>query len=379
MFLGNDGGLYHSTDRGDNTTKVNGLPITQFYTSEIDFQQPHRLYGGTQDNGTIRTLTGGVNAWSSIYGGDGFRVRVDPTDSRYVYAEFQYGGFGRSVNGGNSFSYGLDGVPGGDRKNWNTPYILDPVDPSILYLGTQRLYKSENRAESWNDVSASLPARWVTSVMADPTDPNAAYVTFSGFRYGEQIGHVYKTENAGDNWIDISGDFPDIPVNAILVIPTPRMLCIATDIGVYTSTNDGISWELPGTDLPNLIITDLTWHSGENFLVAATYGRGMYKLDLNKTVSTEVLSRPIAATVYPNPFSTQTAVRFNAGISGNHTVSLYNTNGRLVRTLHSGHLARGAYEMTLDGTALAPGIYVCVISSVGIASDENVRIVKIGR
>jgi hypothetical protein len=283
----------------------------------------------------------------------------------------------------NAISLDLTGNPPQANVTYGTitTISVSPFDTKVMYVGTDngKVQMSTDRGESWNDVSASLPDRWVTSVMADPTDPNAAYVTFSGFRYGEQIGHVYKTENAGDNWIDISGDFPDIPVNAILVIPTPRMLCIATDIGVYTSTNDGISWELPGTDLPNLIITDLTWHSGENFLVAATYGRGMYKLDLNKTVSTEVLSRPIATTVYPNPFSTQTAVRFNAGISGNHTVSLYNTNGRLVRTLHSGHLARGAYEMTLDGTALAPGIYVCVISSVGIASDENVRIVKIGR
>jgi hypothetical protein len=357
---------------------------------------------------------------------------VDPTDSRYVYAEFQYGGFGRSVNGGNSFSYGLDGVPGGDRKNWNTPYILDPVDPSILYLGTQRLYKSENRAESWNaispdltgnppqanvtygtittisvspldtkvmyvgtdngkvqmstdggeswnDVSASLPDRWVTSVMADPTDPNAAYVTFSGFRYGEQIGHVYKTENAGDNWIDISGDFPDIPVNAILVIPTPRMLCIATDIGVYTSTNDGISWELPGTDLPNLIITDLTWHSGENFLVAATYGRGMYKLDLNKTVSTQTESYSQHAMAYPNPFVESTTIRFVAHESGEHAISLYHSEGRLMKTVNSGHLTSGEHAITIDVTGLPHGLYTCLISSPQSKSTGVVKIIKSSR
>ena len=69
----------------------------RFYTCEIDRSFPERLYGGAQDNGTVRTMTGSPNDWQNIYPGDGFRVLVDPIDNRYVYAEYQYGVFGLSL------------------------------------------------------------------------------------------------------------------------------------------------------------------------------------------------------------------------------------------------------------------------------------------
>ncbi|NIT59634.1 MAG: hypothetical protein GWN00_26465, partial [Aliifodinibius sp.] len=73
-------------------SKVLNLPITQFYAATVDHNNPLRLYGGTQDNGTLRTLTGQLNDWTEIYGGDGFYVIVDPTNSNIIYAEYQYGG-----------------------------------------------------------------------------------------------------------------------------------------------------------------------------------------------------------------------------------------------------------------------------------------------
>jgi photosystem II stability/assembly factor-like uncharacterized protein len=84
IINGNDGGVYISTTGGNNWNFVNTLPITQFYTNEIDYQYPLRLYGGAQDNNTSRTMTGAVNDWEVIYGGDGFYVLVDPTDDNYV-------------------------------------------------------------------------------------------------------------------------------------------------------------------------------------------------------------------------------------------------------------------------------------------------------
>mgnify|MGYP001796311698 CR=1 FL=1 len=81
VVAGNDGGIYRSSNGGQTWSKINDLPITQFYTSEVDNQLPQRLYGGTQDNGTIRTLSGSASGWNIIYGGDGFFVRVDPSDN----------------------------------------------------------------------------------------------------------------------------------------------------------------------------------------------------------------------------------------------------------------------------------------------------------
>ncbi len=124
VVVGNDGGVYKSLNSGSSWTKVSIMPITQFYTCEVDYQFPNRYYGGTQDNGTNRTLTGNLNDWQQIFGGDGFYILVDPSNNNFVYAESQYGGFGRSTNGGSSFNYGLNGVSGSDRFNWILRLLL---------------------------------------------------------------------------------------------------------------------------------------------------------------------------------------------------------------------------------------------------------------
>ncbi|MFQ5335273.1 MAG: hypothetical protein ACE5DN_04295, partial [Flavobacteriales bacterium] len=249
VIAGNDGGIYISNNGGSSWNSVNELPNMQFYACTMDYTYPTRLYGGTQDNGTKRTLSGNINGYSSIFGGDGFQCIVDPTDNNYIYAESQYGYIGRSTNGGASFNIATIGISNGDRKNWNTPIRMHPLDPNTLFTGTHRLYKSTNRAQnwsaisgdltngsgggnlvygtitaisisavdsltiwvgtddgnvqmspdggsSWNNVTGSLPKRWVTSVVADPYDAATAYVTISGYRFDEFLPHVFKTTDA---------------------------------------------------------------------------------------------------------------------------------------------------------------------------------------
>ena len=152
VILGNDGGVYLSEDGGITSQKLNGLPITQFYRGTMDEQYPERLYGGTQDNGTNRTLTGNVDDWEEINGGDGFFVLVDPTDNNFIYSESQNGVFARSINGGQSFVSALNGFQS-SRNNWNTPVVFDPNNSEVLYMGGNRLNKSVNRANSWNPIS----------------------------------------------------------------------------------------------------------------------------------------------------------------------------------------------------------------------------------
>jgi photosystem II stability/assembly factor-like uncharacterized protein len=140
ILAGNDGGLYLAVTGPGSWIKVLDLPITQYYAITADHQLPARLYGGTQDNGTMRTLTGNLNDWQAIYGGDGFYCLVDPTNNSYVYAESQYGGLGRSTDGGTSFQGATSGISGSDRINWSMPVVMDPSNPATLYCGTQRVY-----------------------------------------------------------------------------------------------------------------------------------------------------------------------------------------------------------------------------------------------
>jgi photosystem II stability/assembly factor-like uncharacterized protein len=371
--LGNDGGIYVTQNGGNSWTFLNNLPITQFYTCEVDYQYPQRLYGGTQDNGTNRTMTGQTGDWENIYGGDGFYVLVDPVNNNYVYAEYQYGALARSTNGGNSFASATSGISSSDRNNWNTPVIFNPLNPKSLYYGANRLYKTKNRAvswsvispdlsdgpgqgnvtygtitaiavspvdtniiyagtddgnvwtsrnngENWTDITLGLPDRWVTSLAADPLDTQVAYVTFSGYRYNEYIPHVLRTADGGDSWMDITGNLPEAPVNKILVDPVlPQILYIGTDMGVFMSTDLGVSWFLAGIGLPNLPIPDLKFHQPTRTLIAATYGRSMYSIHIPESIVSvnypEKGSCKGEISLSPNPVSGMLNVDFPDGFT----------------------------------------------------------------
>ncbi|MFI5407468.1 MAG: T9SS type A sorting domain-containing protein, partial [Nitrososphaerales archaeon] len=135
--------------------------------------------------------------------------------------------------------------------------------------------------------------RWITRVAVDPDDAMIAYVTLSGFRYDEYLPHVFRTTNAGISWLDISSNLPDAPVNDIIVDPdSTERLYVGTDVGVFVSDNLGSTWNYLGSDLPNAPITDLVFHNPTRKLIAATYGRSMYSIDLSQN--------PAITLVFPN-------------------------------------------------------------------------------
>ena len=342
IYCGNDGGFYTSDNGGASWNYVNNLPISQFYTCEIDAKNPERLYGGTQDNGTWRTLTGGTSDWQQILSADGFVSLVNPMDNNYVYASAQNGAFYRSTNGGQTFSGALSGMGLTDRRNWKTPVVMAPDNPATLYYGSNRLYRSTNHANTWTAISPDLtkgsgggnlvygtltaiavspknpqiiycgtddgtvsvtsdggfnwskitnglPNRWVTAIEADPFDENTAYITFSGYKWWDYQPHVLKTKNKGNTWQDISGNLPEAPVNDIIADPSPtaqnagsgsQVYYVATDFGVFTTYNGGVKWEIVGTGLPLVSVMDMTFHAATRTLVAATHGRSMYRINL---------------------------------------------------------------------------------------------------
>jgi len=143
---GNDGGINISTNAGVSWGSHAFIPATQFYEIGLDANNPEKIYGGTQDNGTNRTPDGGINNWQHIFGGDGFYVIVDHTNPNIIFAESQFGNLGKSTNGGNSFSNATNGINGSQPTNWSTPVVMDPNDNNILYYGTDRVYRTTNSA-----------------------------------------------------------------------------------------------------------------------------------------------------------------------------------------------------------------------------------------
>ena len=336
LITGHDGGVDVSYSTGSSCTRFVDLPVTQFYAITADPSLPYRLYGGTQDNSTPRTLSGGTDDWDVIYYGDGFYTLVDPRDSDVIYAEYQWGGLGKSTNGGYSWNFISDFD--GDRTNWMTPYTMDPQNPDILYLGTYRVWKTTNGGSNWNaissdltdgpgagnltygtittidvspvnqqviyvgtddahvqvttngggvwtDISTGLPERWVTRVTPHPDSAAVVYVSLSGYKEIDYIPHLLRSSNYGASWTDISANLPEAPINDVIVDPDyPDYLYVGTDFGVFYSWNDGQDWAALGNSLPTSSVFDIHLTESRE-LVAGTHGRSMWKFVLGSAPS----------------------------------------------------------------------------------------------
>ena len=422
---------------GLNWTWVNNLPITQFYDIEIDYLNPARLIGGTQDNNTIRTSTGSVNGWDAILGGDGFYLLVDYTRSNVVYAEYQWGMLHKSINYGNSMSY-IGGAWSNDRVNWSAPVVMHPQNPNILYFGTYRVWRTSNGGNYWSavsqdltrgddgstyhtittlavsgidpdivlagtddgkvhisvdggalwtDISTGLPDRWITRVAADPFDVNTIYATCSGFRWDEPLAHVYRSTDLGNTWEPISNNLPELPVNAFAADPTrPGRYFVGTDAGVFMSKDYGQNWESMNQGLGNVPVTTMKIHDAEELLVIGTYGLSAYRLNLaDLSVDVPQLPEPSPSltlvNVYPQPYDTEQAGGCWAKISSyagqKAVISLIDLKGRIITPVQDVFLSSGLNTVPMDiliRSKPAPGYYLLKVTSGETSVSKKIMI-----
>ncbi|MCD6161240.1 MAG: T9SS type A sorting domain-containing protein [candidate division Zixibacteria bacterium] len=433
MINGNDGGVFISQNGGNAWYKVYDLPITQFYAITIDKLNPYRLYGGTQDNSTPRTLGGDLDDWDVIFYGDGFYTNIDFNNSNIIYAEAQYGYLGKSTNLGNNWNMITYGIDYNERTNWNTPVVMSQLNSQVLYYGAQRVYMTTNGGDywnaispdltggpgggnllfgtittispsplssdiiwagtddsrvwvtnnnggSWNMVSDELPQRWCTRVTADVFDSAAAYVTFSGYKLGELMPHIFKTTDYGSTWSDISGNLEGVPVNDILPDPErPGWLYIGTDFGMYYSDDGGVAWQTMNPDHPICPVFDIDLHNSERILVSGTHGRSMYKFYLDDVGIEETDAKPHNYKLgqnYPNPFNASTVISFEAKKTGHVSLIIYDINGRLVSTLVDRVVSAGKHTAVFNASKLASGIYFASLKAGDYRGSVKMSLVK---
>lgn len=348
VLVGNDGGLYRSEDGGMIWNRVTlNLPITQFYKMDVDQNDVTKVYGGTQDNGSTGSITGTEGGWVSVGGADGFFVVADPLQSGIVYTEIYYGTPIYRVD----ISDPTNRVPidwqieqvFGERGDWSTPLLMGYSD-ARLYSGRRNLWRTADGGGNWErlrpgnnglmsavGVTSSIddagkiiigtsigelrytlddgrtwrastggPGRAVSDLRYDPINSRRVYATFSGVG----SGHVYRSDDYGATFVNISANLPNAPVNAIAIDPVNNEhLFVGTDAGAFVSLNGGRVWLPFNEGLPLAPVVDLKIHTASRTLIAATHGRSMFKINITDIEGQPLLINPLANVKYNTPGS----------------------------------------------------------------------------
>ncbi len=343
VLLGNDGGLFVSDSGGMGFRRATlALPITQFYKMDIDLNNPGRVYGGTQDNGSTGYFgTGDRTTWTSLSGADGFFVATDPYQPDIVYSEIYYGSPIYKTNvtrpGVNEQIDDFIERLGGDRGDWASPLVTSLADGK-LYSGRRYLWRTGDGGKTWDRLrpgtsglmsaiglspfepkiiigtnngevryslddgktwrtSAGLPRRVISDLRFDFNLEHRLYASASGIG----SGHVFRSDDDGANFVDITGNLPDSPVNAVAVDPANSdHLFVGTDAGAYVTVDGGKVWFPFNDGLPLAPVVDLKISDATRMLYAATHGRSMFRVSIAAIESQPLLVRPTGGT-YQTP------------------------------------------------------------------------------
>ena len=364
MLLGYDYGMAITRDAGRNWYHPDELSMAQIYAIGADHDRPYNVYAGMQDFGSWKgpsTKKGRFpirfEDWEHVNGGDGFYNQVDPTDSRWLYSGSQFGHIIRIDQETGARKTVVDDFEEKYRFNWNTPLLISPHDSKVLFVGAQKLLRSNERGESWREISGDLtksdaslfdgvgavrygtittvdqstidenilwvgtddgniqltrdgginwkllnpniegfPDYWVTRVISSRHDAATAYVTATGLHHDDFRPFVYKTTDFGKSWKLITSG---VAVESVNVIKEDHrnsdLLFLGSDKSVYVSVNAGEKWHTMQNNMPTISVHDLLIHPRDNELVVGTHGRGVYITDISplQQLGQGVLSRPV--------------------------------------------------------------------------------------
>ena len=326
LLIGDDGGVQRSSDGGATFSGLDtGIVTRQYYAAGVSAADRNLIIGGAQDNGT-NIRTGATGSYREVIGGDGFGVAVHPTNPAILYGSVYGSRIFRSTDGGMNFDEITPDFGPAENRPFITPLTIDPTNGSVLYTGSNHLWKTADGGTTWSKTSSSdlgdgsrrgyltkiavarsdpkqiltatgagvvklstdggstfktlggLPARYASHVEFDPKDPTRFYVSFMASGTAPRL---FKTADGGSTFSRIDAGLPPFPVHVVRVDPgDSNVLFAGTDVGLFRSPDGGASWARFGSGLPAVSVWDIAILPDGSMLRVATHGRGFYELNI---------------------------------------------------------------------------------------------------
>ncbi len=422
LYCMSDGGVYRSTNDGNNWVDLNrDLSTLQYQSADYDITNTASLQGGTQDNNKMTSTNGGVD-WDQRTTGDGGYTIVDPVNTNVVYGQYVNGSIQRSMNSGVSFTnITPSGSTGGLFYN---PYEMAPGDHNTIIFGRADIWKTTNAqtastGSGWTQIATSaVVGGSVSAIGISWTNINKIYIgtsngrilvtTDNGANWSVQTGfpyvsdftvdmgndnicyatlggtngtHVLKTTNGGVNWVNITSNMPNIAANSVVLrTADPRIIIVGTDIGVFQSVDEGASWISFNSGLPAVEIYDMKYKQSVGIILAATHGRGCWTFDLGVVLGIDpysIIPKTFELSQnYPNPFNPHTKIKFGVPKNSHVKLDVFDALGKKVETLVDQNMNPGTFEVTWNATAYSSGVYFYKIETEGFSETKRMILTK---
>jgi len=413
IYLATDGGVFRSTDGGDSFEGCNGGYHTQQFYANFSCSSTDSLFaiGGMQDNATA--VYEGNDGWRRVIGGDGLSTAIHPTNDQIVYGSSQYLNVDKSTDKAQNFN-GLN-IPSGGTSNFAGPFILCPSSPNTLYGGRDKVYKSVNAGQnwtatnnnavldgnavlvlevadtnpnlvfaatapvsvpqvglfrtinggnSWTNVTAGIPNRYIMDIAIDPVVNTTVYVTLSGFG----TPHLFRSLNSGTTWTAFGNGLPDIPANTITIDPlNTSIMYLGNDIGIYVSIDEGQNWQ-PFNDglIDATFVMDIAISPLNRKLRLATHGKGIYERDMLPVTITAINENlPIEFYFSPNPVIDQLTIT-TPKFESSSQLKVFNLKGEIIKV----HSITNA-NTKIDLSTIPSGVYFLQIQIKGTSKTEK--------
>jgi len=337
IYVGNDGGLFRSENRGITWESLNhGLVISEFEYLAQDCGASRWLLGGTQDNGTLRWQ--GSSIWEQVDNGDGGDCGVNRDDPSIVF-HTHYNMSPRRSNAGGSYGSWTPiapPVPPGEQSAFYPPFECSATGGNTIAIGGDAVYVSRSNGNSWTRLAFPRVARtsamyipnadslylgtkpvskvkdapgggflfrsqwdgsawsaltyltvpWknaaINDLFVDPTDTRRIWVAEAK----DVEGRVFRSDDGGTTWSDRSAGLEKLPIRSIEVDPTDRnRVWVGTNVGVWESRDGGETWADFSNGLPRAVIGDLLFHPHARVLRAGTRNRGVWEIPVDGWMS----------------------------------------------------------------------------------------------